>query len=76
MTRRRKNIGGIRVGCPDVGHSTPTHVPGVPIGNKPGSYGKSPGHLRSGRSTARRSTGINPEDRDPILPDMPNLSPA
>jgi hypothetical protein len=76
MTRGRKQIGGIRVGCPDVKHSTPTHVPGVPIGNMPGSYGRSPGHLRSGRSTARRSTGINPENRDPIMPEMPNLSPA
>jgi ribosomal protein L15 len=28
------------------------------------------------KGTARRSTGISPESRDPITPDAPNLSPA
>jgi hypothetical protein len=66
---------GIRIGTPDVKQATPTHVPGVRTGNAPGAYEKSPGHLPDGRSTARRSTGINASDRDPILPEMPNLSP-
>jgi hypothetical protein len=35
-----------------------------------------PGHLPDGRSTAERSTGINPKAHDPILPAMPNLSPG
>jgi hypothetical protein len=33
------------------------------------------GHLDDGTSTAARSTGINPERRNPISADMPNLSP-
>jgi hypothetical protein len=58
-----------------VDHATPTHVRGVRTGNTVGNYEDSPGHLPDGRSTARRSTGINAEDREPILPEMPNLSP-
>lgn len=68
-------VSGIRVGPPDVDHATPTHVPGVRTGNKPGAYEREPGQLRDGRSTARRSTGINAKHRDAILPEMPNLSP-
>jgi hypothetical protein len=66
----------IRVGRPDVSPDYPAHTPGVREGNAPGSYEKMPGHLPDGRSTAARSTGINPQDRDPIDPSMPNLSPA
>ena len=72
---RKRNIGGIRIGRPDVDPTTPSHVRGVRTGNRPGNYEDSPGHLPDGRSTARRSTGINPEASDPILPEMPNLSP-
>ena len=75
MTEEYRDISGIRVGPPDVSQATPGHVPGVRTGNKPGSFEKEPGHLPDGRSTARRSTGINPKDRDPILPEMPNLTP-
>lgn len=32
--------------------------------------------VRNEGSTARMSTSVNPEDRDPIDPDMPNLPPA
>jgi hypothetical protein len=67
---------GIRTGTPDVHPETPSHTKGIKQGNAPGSYDSQPGHLPDGRSTARRSTGINPEDRDPIDPGMPNLSPA
>ena len=76
MSTKRSYKGGIRVGCPDIDPSIPTHVRGVAGGNQPGRYAKAPGHLPDGRSTARRSTGINPEQRDPIMPEMPSLSPA
>ncbi|BCS52536.1 hypothetical protein [Geobacter sp. SVR] len=67
---------GIRIGKPKVKPTALTHVCGVRAGNKPGSYEKEPGHLPDGRSTARRSTGINARARNAILPEMPNLSPA
>lgn len=65
----------IRVGRPDVRPDKPSHTTGVPEGNSTGNYEKQPGHLPDGRSTAERSTGINAKDRDPILPEMPNLPP-
>jgi hypothetical protein len=76
MNNGSRDVAGIKVGRADVNNATPTHVPGVRTGNTVGGYEKSPGHLPDGRSTARRSTGINPEAREPILPEMPNLSPA
>ncbi len=76
MTRRYKEIEGIRVGHARAKPTTPTHVPGTHSGNAPGNYEDSPGHSPEGYSTARRSTGINAKDRDPILPEMPNLSPS
>jgi hypothetical protein len=66
----------IRVGKPDVSPDKPAHVKGVSGGNATGNYEKMPGHLPDGRSTAERSTGINPKLHDPILPAMPNLSPG
>jgi hypothetical protein len=51
------------------------HVDGVGEGNSRGNYEKSPGHLPDGRSTAARSTGIDPSAHEPLLPQMPNLSP-
>jgi hypothetical protein len=65
----------IRVGKPDVAPDAPSHTPGVKQGNATGNYERSVGHLPDGRSTAARSTGINPKAHDPILPSMPNLSP-
>jgi hypothetical protein len=65
----------IRTGKPDVKPDKPAHTPGVGTGNAVGNYEKQPGHLPDGRSTAERSTGINPKARNPILPTMPNLSP-
>jgi hypothetical protein len=50
-------------------------VTGVKEGNSSGHYEKSPGHEPDGRSTARRSTGINVKKHEPIDPRMPNLSP-
>lgn len=66
---------GIRVGRADVRQDTPAHTPRTGSGNEKGRYGKQAGHERDGRSTARRSTGIRPRDRDPIVPGAPNLSP-
>jgi hypothetical protein len=66
----------VKTGKPDVTPDFPSHVPGIKAGNSRGNYDRQPGHLPDGRSTARRSTGVNPEDREPIDPSMPNLSPA
>jgi hypothetical protein len=71
-----ETIDGIRTGHPKAGPETPAHVPGIRSGNDPRPHETAPGHLPDGRSTARRSTGINARDREPIQPDMPNLSPA
>lgn len=66
----------LRVGRADVKPSAPAHTPGVHQGNAEGNYGRQPGHRPDGRSTARRSTGINAGSRNPIDPNSPNLSPA
>jgi hypothetical protein len=68
--------GDIKLGEPDVEASLPSHTAGVGEGNASGNYEKQEGHLPDGRSTAARSTGINPGAHDPIEPTMPNLSPA
>jgi hypothetical protein len=67
--------GGIRTGRPDARPDTPSRTKGVHQGNAPGNYERQVGHLPDDRSTAERSTGINPQDRNPIDPSMPNLSP-
>lgn len=72
---RTKSKENLPVGRADVSPTRPAHVAGVREGNSEGSYEKMTGHNPDGTSTARRSTGINPEDRNPILPEMPNLSP-
>ncbi len=75
----------IRVGTPDTTPDAPTHVQGVRQGNEPGGIDKEPGLTATGEvganrpsatSTARKSTGINPEKRNPIDPNSPNLPPA
>jgi hypothetical protein len=63
------------VGAPDVKTDTPSHVQGTREGNATGNYEKQKGHLRDGRSTAERSTGIHARSKNPIDPRMPNLSP-
>ncbi|MBO0655754.1 hypothetical protein J1792_24130 [Streptomyces triculaminicus] len=67
---------GIRVGKPEVRPDKAAHVPGVRQGNHQGAHKRQPGHQRDDRSSSRRSTGINPGPKNPILPGMPNLSPA
>ena len=66
----------VKTGKADVRHDDPAHVRGIHQGNEPGSYDKMAGHTADGRSTAARSTGINPKAREPIDPRMPNLSPG
>jgi hypothetical protein len=64
----------LKVGKPDVKPDAPAHTPGVKQGNH-GPNEKNKGHLVDGRSTAKRSTGVNPRHHEPIDPRMPNLSP-
>jgi hypothetical protein len=81
MKRSRKTrvVGNITVGDPDVEPSAPSHVRGVFQGNHP-HFGhrhkgiEDRGHR--GEGSARRSTGIRPEEHDVIDPRMPKLSPA
>ncbi len=67
---------GITVGKPDVKPDTPAHVRGVRRGNDRGRARHQPGLHEDETCDARRSTGINPAQHDPIMPDMPRLSPA
>jgi hypothetical protein len=66
----------LRTGKQDVKPDAPSHKAGVKMGNSKGNYDKQAGHFPDGRSSAQRSTGINPQAREPIDPRMPNLSPA
>jgi len=68
-------MGQLSVGSADVEPDAPAHTPKVKAGNAKGNYDKQIGHRKDGRSTAKRSTGINPSTHEPILPTMPNLSP-
>jgi hypothetical protein len=78
-------MGNIRVGRPDTKPDAPSHTKGVYQGNEPGGIEGDPGLHYTGergagrpgaKSTARKSTGINPEARNPIDPNSPNLPPA
>ena len=79
---RKKSAKG-RVGKPETKPDAPSHTAGVKQGNARGNLEREKGivsapagDLREGaKATARRSTGINPEARDPIDPRMPNLPP-
>jgi hypothetical protein len=52
------------------------HVPGISSGNSKGNYETLTGMNPDGTRTARASTGVNTEAREPIDPSMPNLPPA
>jgi hypothetical protein len=69
-------MANVKTGNADVKPDLPAHVRGIKQGNALGSYESMPGHNPDGTSTARRSTGVNPEAHEPIDPSMPNLSPA
>lgn len=76
MARFKDNL---RVGKPQARPDTPAHVPGVPQGGKKGSMRREVGIRPEGplaKGTARRSTGINDQKRNPIDPRSPNLSPS
>jgi hypothetical protein len=66
----------INTGKPDVDTAKLGHTPGIKAGNAKGNYERQAGHLPDGRSTAKRSTGINAKSSEPIDPSMPNLSPG
>jgi hypothetical protein len=66
----------IKVGKPQARTDVSAHVRGVREGNSSARHHEEPGLTVDGTSTARRSTGISAEARNPILPSMPNLSPA
>lgn len=66
----------IRTGKPHVRLDKAAHVPGVRQGNHEGVVKRQPGHLPDDTSTSRRSTGIAPKSKNPVVPGMPNLSPA
>ena len=77
-------MGDIRVGKPDTKPDVAAHTWGVQQGNEPGGIDKDPDLFTAGEqgerrpsatSTARKSTGINPEKRNPIDPNSPNLPP-
>jgi hypothetical protein len=77
-------MGNIRVGKPDTKPDVSAHISGVRQGNEPGGIDKDPGLVETGEigegrpsmtSTARKSTSINPEKRNPIDPNSPNLPP-
>jgi hypothetical protein len=66
----------LKVGTPDTTPDSPSHTPGVRQGNarssnEPGIE-KIDGRLKI---TARRSTSIDPQRRNPITPGAPNLPP-
>ena len=69
-------VENLQVGKPPTTPSMPSHTAGVRQGNQPGNSTRPPGHLADGTATARRSTGINPQSREPIDRQSPNLSPA
>lgn len=65
----------LAVGPRDVTVTKSSHTRGVRQGNAIGNYERMEGHNPDGTSTARRSTGIDPQARNPITPGAPNLSP-
>jgi hypothetical protein len=73
-------VDNLRVGKADIDPAAPAHLPGVHQGNKVGNLKRNAGLHPTGPLTAtgsaRRSTGINPQAREPIDPRMPRLSPA
>lgn len=75
----------IKVGKPDTDMDKPSHTRGIREGNRPGSFAQEPGHYDAGetgagrpmgKATARRSTSISPDSKNPIDPRSPNLPPA
>ena len=57
----------IKVGKADIKPDASAHQAGVSQGNA-GRFDSQVGHLPDGRSTAERSTGVNPKHANPIDP--------
>lgn len=77
MAKTRK-IANVTVGKADVSPTLMSHVAGVRRGNASRDVTEEQGTLDEGDwsfARADRSTGINPEKRNPVLPSMPNLPP-
>jgi hypothetical protein len=72
----------VNIGKPETSPTAPAHTPGVKQGNARGNLKKEKGLMpgadgqEGAKASARRSTGINADDREPIDPRMPNLPPA
>jgi hypothetical protein len=66
----------MRLGRKQVAIDAPAHTPGIKQGNSRGNYEKQAGFRPDGTATAERSTGVAPEDHNPIDPRMPGLFPA
>jgi hypothetical protein len=78
--KKQKIVANVRVGKAQTKPTAPSHTAGVKQGNARGNSGKEAGikiapDRLSAKATARRSTGINAEARNPIDPRMPNLPP-
>ena len=78
---KEKVVANVRVGKPQVKPTASAHTAGVKRGNARGNSEKEAGIMTapdrlSAKATARRSTGINAEARNPIDPRMPNLPPS
>jgi hypothetical protein len=56
----------------------PDHVAGTPKGEEQALHTREPGRDpdRKNYRSARDSTGINADKREPIVPGMPNIPPA
>jgi len=56
----------------------PDHVAGTPKGEEQALSNREPGRDpdRKNYRSARDSTGINADKRQPIIPSMPNIPPA
>ena len=79
--KSEKMVANVRVGKAKTKPTAPSHTAGVKRGNARGNSEKEAGietapDRLSAKATARRSTSINPEARNPIDPRMPNLPPA
>lgn len=76
---RKKIFHNLRVGRPQGSPTRSSHIPGIHMGNAPGRYPRTAGMRRTKSGelvvTARRSTGINSKNRNPIDPSSPVLSP-
>jgi hypothetical protein len=67
-------MGSIRVGAAEARPDMTAHVRGARQGNAGPNH--QPGHHEDGTSDARRSTGVHWKGHNPILGEMPNISPA